>query len=357
MRNAHLAMVLPALSGAIASLLVACSPAAEPEVAVEVPTQDGRPVAEAGYVGIGGIEQWITITGADNRNPVILFLHGGPGIAASPFAEAGLAGWEADFTLVQWDQRGAGRTFARNGEGEAATMSIERMVQDGIEVTEYLTRRLGQEKIIVTGGSWGSVLGIQMVHARPDLFHAYVGLSQGTNWRLDQAASYARVRDIARSRNDQAALAALDEVGPPPWSSPEELMPFRRLQLAYQQELVTAEPLSFSISDEYRADFESGAWQAASDFSSNHFFGPTLSGPLMTADVTALTDFEVPIFIIHGEEDLTAPRERVQAYFDTIRAPQKELHFVPGTGHEPSAAMVALQRDLLLNRVRPLAAR
>src|SRR5690606_12979939 len=149
MRNAPLALALLVLSAAIASVLVACSPAAEPEAAVEAAMQDGRPVAEAGYVEIGGIEQWITITGADDRKPVVLFLHGGPGIAASPFAEAGLAGWEEDFTLVQWDQRGAGRTFARNGEGEAATMSIERMVQDGIEVTEYLTRRLGQEKIIV----------------------------------------------------------------------------------------------------------------------------------------------------------------------------------------------------------------
>ncbi len=122
------------------------------------------------FAPIGGIPQWITIKGDDRANPVILFLHGGPGNAMSPFADAMFAGWEKDFTLVQWDQRGAGRTYTKNGPSVEPTMTLERMTDDGIEVAEFLKKHLGKDRIVLEGGSWGSVLGIRMAHARPDLF-------------------------------------------------------------------------------------------------------------------------------------------------------------------------------------------
>src|SRR5882762_8894706 len=103
------------------------------------------PVDEEMFVRIGGIDQWITIKGDDRNNPVVLFLHGGPGAAMSPFADAMLGGWEKNFTLVQWDQRGAGRTYGKSGPLIAPTMTIERMVQDGIEVAGYLAKHLNKK--------------------------------------------------------------------------------------------------------------------------------------------------------------------------------------------------------------------
>lgn len=310
-----------------------------------------------GYIPIGGIQQWITITGADRRNPVVLFLHGGPGIAGSPFAEAGYAGWEKDFTLVQWDQRGAGRTFAKNREAGASTITVERMTLDGIEVAEYLRKSLGKKKIILTGGSWGSVLGIQMAHVRPDLFYAFAGVSQGTSWSRNEAASYARVRQIALAKDDRQALATLDDVGPPPWHSSQEKRPFRQLQIAYQRELATAPPPPLKISDEYADDFKNGTFQAAGDFSNSLFFGPTLTGLIFGVDITSLTDFRIPIYMIQGEFDLTIPPEEARAYFDSIRAPKKKFLIAPGSGHEPTAVSQDMLRELLLEEVRPLATR
>src|SRR3954454_16597168 len=86
-------------------------------------------IDEANYVRIGGIEQWITIRGEDRENPVLLLLHGGPGDATNPWGYAGFRNWLKYFTVVQWDQRGAGRTFGRNGAASASTITIERMVQ------------------------------------------------------------------------------------------------------------------------------------------------------------------------------------------------------------------------------------
>src|SRR5262245_14232230 len=98
-------------------------------------------ITESRYVELGGIEQWIQIRGEDRRNPILLVLHGGPGmsyLATTPL----LRSWERHFTLVQWDRRGAGKTFGRNGRAGSEPMTFDRMVDDGIELTQYLRKML-----------------------------------------------------------------------------------------------------------------------------------------------------------------------------------------------------------------------
>src|SRR4051795_1885418 len=127
-------------------------------------------IDEASYVRVGGIEQWVTIRGQDRVNPVLLFLHGGPGDVTNPWTFVMFSPWETDFTVVQWDQRGAGRTLRKSGTAVAPTMTLDRMAQDGVELTEYLCQHLGKNKIIVVAHSFGTILGLRMVRARPDLF-------------------------------------------------------------------------------------------------------------------------------------------------------------------------------------------
>ena len=142
------------------------------------------------YVEIGGIEQWITIRGEDRRNPVLLFLHGGPGDATNPWGYAGFRSWLKVFTVVQWDQRGAGRTMGRNGAPLAAAITIPRMTQDGIELAELLRKTLQKDKIIIVGHSWGSILGVFMAKARPDLFYAFVGTGQVSDPTRNYVVAY-----------------------------------------------------------------------------------------------------------------------------------------------------------------------
>jgi pimeloyl-ACP methyl ester carboxylesterase len=315
-----------------------------------------RGIQEERFVPIGGIEQWITIKGRQRENPVVLFLHGGPGDAYSPFADAMFAGWERELTLVQWDQRGAGRTYAKNGPGLAAAMTVERMVQDGIEVAEFLTHHLHKEKIILVGGSWGSILGIYMIHTRPDLFYAFIGEAQMVSWQKNVAASRAKVLGLARASHDQAAIQELSAIGAPPWHSLSDWPHFRRWQRAYQAKQATEAPPPMTRSPEYDSLEERAAEAAADDFSFLHFVGPTMSGPITRVDLPALgTTFAVPIFMIQGQEDLVAVPELAKAYFDSIKAPRKELYLVPGTGHEGSASELALLQRVLRTEARPLA--
>ena len=99
------------------------------------------PISGEGFVLIGGIDQWLTIDGSRCDKPVVLFLHGGPGNPLSPFSRSLYGSWSKDFTIVQWDQRGAGMTFGRNPGTANTTLTMDRMAADGIEVAEEILPR------------------------------------------------------------------------------------------------------------------------------------------------------------------------------------------------------------------------
>ena len=121
------------------------------------------------------------------------------------------------FTVVQWDQRGAGRTFGRNGAAAASTITIERMVQDGVELAELLSKRLQKDKIVLVGHSWGSILGVFMAKARPELFYAFVGTGQVADPARNYAVAYAALVEWASREGNSRALQDLNEIGPPPY--------------------------------------------------------------------------------------------------------------------------------------------
>ncbi len=309
-------------------------------------------IHEESFVKIGGIEQWVTITGSDSANPVVLFLHGGPGDALSPYADDVFKGWNKDFTLVQWDQRGAAMTFGKSGP-VGADITVDRMVQDGIELAEYLASHLHKKKIILVGGSWGSILGANMVHARPDLFYAYVGQAQIVNWWGNLSASYARVLESAQGANDQVGVAALREIGPPPWHSLSQFPKFRKVQQQYQKKLVP--PHHYAISPEYASAEARAEWQAADDSTFVSFVGLDFNGPLAHVDLKAMgNSFSLPIFIIQGQEDLTALPNVASSWLESLNAPMKQFYTVPATGHEPSPALIDLTRKVITERIVPL---
>jgi pimeloyl-ACP methyl ester carboxylesterase len=305
------------------------------------------------FVPIGGIDQWITIKGYDARNPVVLVLHGGPGAAFSPYDDSVYGKWRRRFTVVQWDQRGAGRTYGKSGPSIESTMTLDRMVQDGIEVSEFLEDRLHKQKIALFGGSWGSALGVYMAKKRPDLFCAYVGTAQMVDVQSSFRVTYGRVLALAEAAKDGPAIKDLTAIGPPPWNSFQTMMTFFRWVGAYEAK--HARPLNMAASPEYASPQERDAWGAAMTFSVQHFFGKDLSGPLMHIDLPTLgTDFQVPVFIVQGKDDLRAPPDLARQYFESIKAPRKKFIIVPRTGHEPSDASMSMVLKVLLEKARPL---
>ncbi|UMQ40781.1 alpha/beta fold hydrolase [Chryseobacterium sp. Y16C] len=184
-----------------------------------------RQIHEEQYVPINGIEQWVTINGNPSK-PVILFLHGGPGSPITPYIDVLYKALEKDFIIVQWDQRGSGRTYGHNNPPEELTpeylknnpLTLEQMTSDGIVLSRYLLQHLGKKKIILSGTSWGSALGVKIATKAPELFYAYVGHSQIVNPNFS-TERYSKLYKMAENRKDSDALQILNTIGKPPYSS------------------------------------------------------------------------------------------------------------------------------------------
>jgi len=316
--------------------------------AIAIHTPNG--IDEAQYVRIGGINQWIQIRGQDRDNPVLLCLHGGPG--GSWLAQTALLlPWEKEFTVVQWDQRGAGKTLETTGSSIADTMSVGRMAQDGIEVSEFLRNHLHKDKIVLLGFSWGSLLGIHMVKQRPDLFYAYVGTGQVSNMPKAQQMSYAYVLEKARAANDAKAVRNLEGIGPPPFDSMDQIGVLFQALGKYEWESdrnagigVFTAP-NYSLWDIYNLI---RGFARIPTFRIYH--------EMLSADLASLgPDFKIPIFFFQGAEDERTQAPLAKEYLEWLNAPHKEFVLFEGAGHFAALSMPSRFLQELVTRVRPLA--
>ena len=327
----------------------------EGEALMRIATPNG--IDEALFVEIGGAQQWVTIRGQDRDNPVILVLHGGPGSAIAGLAPA-FVPWERDFTVVQWDQPGAGRTFRVAGRTIAPDLSLESIVRNGIEVAEWLCRRLGKDKVVLVGWSWGSILGVHMVKARPDLFAAYVGTGQVVAMQDGEALAYANVLAKARQRADEDAIAELEAIGRPPYDALTEIAVQRKWATQYELGLPLEPafvlPQLFAPRTTFADIYDLALATAAAG---THFVGPTMTGPMTQIDLRRLgPEFSVPMFVVQGVEDDFTPAELSRAWLDTVSAPQKAFVPIENAGHFALTEHGDEFARVLRERVRPLAA-
>lgn len=351
---------LPALC---AALLLAVQPApavADAASAFKVTplpcVSPAQKVDEKGFVSIGGIDQWVTVKGDSCANPIILFLSGGPGNPLSPYSDAVYGAWSKDFTLVQWDQRGAGMTYGRSPPAPDAKLTIKQMSDDGAELAAYLTHRFGKKKVILWGSSWGSILGVHMANAHPAMFYAYLGTSQGVSYHENQTASYSKLLGLARAADDSASLAVLDGVGAPPWTDPRSFRKARRVVRKYEAKVTTPPPEHWwKPAAEYATPKAAADYQSGEDFSFLAFVGLNGDGMFSQVDLPSLgTEFAVPMFFIHGAQDLLFTPEVAQRYYDSLNAPQKAFVLLEHAGHDPNQDVIDAEYKLLIERILPL---
>ena len=170
---------------------------------------------------LGGIEQTITIRGADPTKPVLLHLHGGPGLPSSPWASWNdyYVDLEKNFILVHWDQRGAGKSYSK--DLSADDMHIENFVNDTLELADLLCKRFGQEKIFLWGHSWGSGLGFETLRENSAPFHAFFASGVRPEWNASQRLSYEKTLKLAEQKNDEDAVETLTDIQPFDPADPE----------------------------------------------------------------------------------------------------------------------------------------
>jgi pimeloyl-ACP methyl ester carboxylesterase len=311
-------------------------------------SSEGKRIEEAGFVLIGGIEQWVTIRGDDRSKPVLLHVHGGPGIAFSAFS-GDFVSYEAEFTVVQWDQRGAGCTFGRYGQ-DTSDLTLDRLARDGIELAQYLEQRLPDSSIIVLGHSFGSIVATEMVRRAPERFAAYVGTGQFASFAgtVDAQVAYLRQRAPAADTELLAQLDALDSL------ASQTLAKFGAVNRLLASRGPAVDGAFIQRLQARAADVmtptELEDWQAGRGASSGRLV-PQVAGVDLFATVRRL---EVPIVIIQGRDDPNTPTDLAAAFFEHVEAPAKELIILEGAGHFPHLThtkefLAALARALALN--------
>ena len=297
--------------------------------AKEYAVDPAKGIDESSFVSVGGIEQWVTIRGQNRTNPIILFLHGGPGEATNLWSLPYFFPWEDRFTVVQWDQRGAGRTFGRSGPSIEPTMTLDRMAQDGIEVSEYLCKHLGKGKIIVVAHSFGTILGLRMIQQRPDLFAAYVGTGQVADEPQNYAVAYKALLQKARATGNEQALSELTSIGPPPYASNQGYSVQRRWSNRFEgAERFLPGTIGLALQAPGYSVRDLDDLLAGELFSGNILFSKTRSQTMRDLGLK----FAIPIFFFEGVEDFTTPTELARSYLHAIQAPRKEFVPIPG-GH------------------------
>lgn len=305
-------------------------------------------IADEGFVRIGGIDQWVSVRGNNPRAPLMLYLHGGPGEAMSPFQDL-FAPYEQDFLVALWDQRGAGRTYARSGRDKTPDMTPEQFIRDGIELSQLLRQRWNKRKIVLLGQSWGSTMSIQMAKQRPDLFHANVGTGQAVSVRLTELAQERHARQVLTEKADKAGLEALDSAIKLPLADPKRRFATRKFDIGPEDGKFLSREDKFVGPKPWPKTGEVADWIGGYGFTSDTLVPKLLSGPdVMDA---AGYKFSLPIVVIQGKDDYICPSEVARQYVAKIHAPAKTFVEIDG-GHfvcltDPTAFLAELRRHVL----------
>lgn len=313
-------------------------------------------ISEKIHVNINGMEQGMFIKSKNASNPVLLFVHGGPGMPEYWLTQRYPTGLEDYFTVVWWEQRGAGLSYSPIIPVE--TMTAEQFVSDTLEVTRYLRQRFGQEKIYLMAHSWGSYIGIQAAAREPELFHAYIGIGQISHQIQSEQLAYEFALEYYRQGGDTNMVKKL-EAAPPTMAVP---LPadYDALRDGYMhgagigtthdmKSVITGIFLPSWQFREYTLGEKINLWRGKF-YSRSPSFG--LWDKMQATDLTQqVTKLEIPTYFLHGKYDYTCAYPLAKGYFEKLDAPLKGFYTFEESAHSPKFEEPEKMRQILLEDV------
>jgi len=300
------------------------------------------------------------LRGESVANPPLILLHGGPGLSETGFFRHFNAPLEKSFTVVYWDQRGAGKSFDRNIP--RSSMTVEQFISDLDELVDAVRKRLGKGRVVVFGHSWGSALGVLYAARFPEKVAAYVGSGQIGDWAAGESASYAFALAEAQRLGKHRAVKQLRAIGPPPHTA-EELRT-QRMWLS-RLEGSTRPRSMWKLGRAVLAGKEASVFDLPGAMRGFRFSLGAMWTEVSRLNLVELVPaLHMPVFFFLGRNDHWVPAELSVAYVDALTAPSKELVWFEQSGHEPfvdepakfNAAMAELVRPVLPSELPPRAA-
>ena len=295
------------------------------------------PIDRIERIYINGLKQTIHIWGTKEENPVILFLHGGPGIPNRHGMAIAHMDLLDDFTIVAWDQRGTGGSYFGC---DPKTLTLEQLISDCRKVIDHLCLTLHKKKVFLLGGSWGTELGTLVCQKYPDKVAGYIGYGQVVNGIENENVSYAFALEKAKEAGCAEDIAALERIGPPVDGQYkpvfEGLMTQRKIMKKYGGHSTkggsyfTGTVLPILKSRELSIGDKIGTAKGYK-VCLTHMW-PTIVHYDFIKDCGP---FHMPYYIFQGRHDRNTPSSLVQAYYDSIVAPDKDLVWFENSAHGP----------------------
>jgi len=293
-------------------------------------------IAELTEIELGGMKQYLLIRGADQNNPILLWLHGGPGAAQMPLAHHLDDDLEQEFVMVHWDQRGAGKS---NHSGfDEQTMTFDQYMSDTHELISYLQQRFDQEKIFLLGHSWGTMLGIEYAEKYPEHLHAYISVSQVVDNHRGGRIGYEWLKNKIEQSESRSDLRELKELGKPPYTDHSDHVKFAGLIGDYggnfdismtRLACIALCAPEYNLMDYYR-------WLNGANRGSGPMWDEVFAHHINY--ISHIPSLDVPIYFLVGENDKNTPRELVEEYFAVIDTPHKQLVVFDSSAHTPFLA-------------------
>ena len=292
-------------------------------------------ISELREITVNDSKQWLTLRGKNKDAPVILFLSGGPGGSQMGNARVALSELEDNFVMVQWDQPGSGKS---RWAVPRQQITLDRYLQDGHAVTQYLKQKFGKKKIYVIGESWGSALGVLLMQRHPEDYAAFIGSGQMVDFAQTEVDDYKLALKIAKVRGDTAKVKQLERRGSPPYYGDSVIFDMLAYLQYLDNEMARRGNINPSKSNIYASVLapEYGLidkynWAAGLFRTLDQVF-PQLYNINFRKSATKL---EVPMYFLLGRHDLNAPTYLAEEYYQLLNAPKKELVWFEHSGHAP----------------------
>ena len=289
-------------------------------------------IDEKSFIELGGEKQYVEITGASSKNPVLLFLHGGPGWPQTPHLRYFNSDLTKSVILVAWEQSGCGKSYMNNPEPK--NLSLEQLISDAHQLTQILKKKFGQKKIYLAGFSWGSVIGFHLIQRYPEDYTAYFGISQIIDINRSIDLSIGWIEQQAKEKGDKKMEQLVTQL-----KNKDTSFCKNQLECFYKKyELLTEfggaiykkeSEAQVTIAETKYEDYKNYDWLKGFMYSASR-----IGNVIFSTDFTATTRVHVPIYFFVGRHDWSLPSIVTEEFVNKLTAPKKEIVWFENSGHE-----------------------
>ncbi len=330
--------------------LIACQNNQSSNKAIDESGLKDTTVNEKVLIKLGGQDQYVEMTGSSSKDPVLLFLHGGPGWPQTPHLRYFNSDLTKSIVLIAWEQPGCGKSYMADSTPQ--NLSVEQLVNDAHELTQILKKKFHKEKIYLAGFSWGSVLGMHLITRYPEDYMAYFGISQIIDINRSITLSREWIKQQAEIKKDKKMLNLVKRL-----ESKDTTLCKTPLDCFYKKyELLTQyggaiykkeSEAKIKIAETKYEDYKNYDWLKGFLYSASR-----LGNAIFETNFTNITQLKVPVYFFVGRHDWSLPAIVTEDFFNKLSAPKKELIWFEQSGHECLEEEPANFNNAIIDRVK-----